>query len=30
MTLIQLPSLPRETPTYPSGLNGTFELAIDL
>ena len=27
---VQLPSLLGETPTYPSGLNGTFELAIDL
>lgn len=26
----QLPALLGETPTYPSGLNGTFELAIDL
>jgi lactoylglutathione lyase len=26
----QLPGLLGETPTYPSGLNGTFELAIDL
>ena len=26
----QLPSLLGQTPTYPSGLNGTFELAIDL
>ena len=26
----QLPSLLGETPTYPGGLNGTFELAIDL
>ncbi len=25
-----LPSLLGQTPTYPSGLNGTFELAIDL
>src|SRR5512143_1608038 len=26
----QLPGLLGQTPTYPSGLNGTFELAIDL
>ncbi|MGB2982465.1 MAG: VOC family protein [Candidatus Bipolaricaulia bacterium] len=26
----QLPGLLGEAPTYPSGLNGTFELAIDL
>ena len=26
----QLPSLLNQAPTYPSGLNGTFELAIDL
>jgi lactoylglutathione lyase len=26
----QLPGLLKQTPTYPSGLNGTFELAIDL
>jgi predicted enzyme related to lactoylglutathione lyase len=26
----QLPRLLGETPTYPNGLNGTFELAIDL
>ena len=26
----QLPGLLNQTPTYPSGLNGTFELAIDL
>ena len=26
----QLPDLLGQTPTYPSGLNGTFELAIDL
>ena len=26
----QLPSLLGQAPTYPSGLNGTFELAIDL
>jgi lactoylglutathione lyase len=26
----QLPSLLGQVPTYPSGLNGTFELAIDL
>lgn len=26
----QLPDLLGRTPTYPSGLNGTFELAIDL
>ncbi len=26
----QLPSLLGQSPTYPSGLNGTFELAIDL
>jgi lactoylglutathione lyase len=26
----RLPDLLGETPTYPSGLNGTFELAIDL
>jgi lactoylglutathione lyase len=26
----QLPGLLGETPTYPPGLNGTFELAIDL
>jgi lactoylglutathione lyase len=26
----QLPGLLGEIPTYPSGLNGTFELAIDL
>jgi len=26
----QLPSLLGEEPTYPRGLNGTFELAIDL
>jgi catechol 2,3-dioxygenase-like lactoylglutathione lyase family enzyme len=26
----QLPGLLGETPTYPSGLNGTFELAVDL
>ncbi len=26
----QLPQLLGQTPTYPSGLNGTFELAIDL
>jgi lactoylglutathione lyase len=26
----QLPGLLRQAPTYPSGLNGTFELAIDL
>jgi catechol 2,3-dioxygenase-like lactoylglutathione lyase family enzyme len=26
----QLPDLFGEVPTYPSGLNGTFELAIDL
>ena len=25
----QLPTLLNQTPTYPSGLNGTFELAID-
>jgi catechol 2,3-dioxygenase-like lactoylglutathione lyase family enzyme len=25
----QLPQLLNQTPTYPSGLNGTFELAID-
>ena len=27
---VQLPGLLGQTPTYPSGLNGTFELAIDL
>jgi predicted enzyme related to lactoylglutathione lyase len=26
----QLPGLLGQTPTYPAGLNGTFELAIDL
>lgn len=26
----QLPSLLGQTPTYPAGLNGTFEIAIDL
>jgi lactoylglutathione lyase len=26
----QLPDLLGQTPTYPSGLNGTFEIAIDL
>ena len=26
----QLPGLLGQSPTYPSGLNGTFELAIDL
>ncbi len=26
----ELPRLLGQTPTYPSGLNGTFELAIDL
>ena len=26
----QLPGLLGQAPTYPSGLNGTFELAIDL
>ena len=26
----ELPGLLGQTPTYPSGLNGTFELAIDL
>ncbi len=26
----QLPALLGQAPTYPSGLNGTFELAIDL
>ncbi|MBN2147643.1 MAG: VOC family protein [Anaerolineales bacterium] len=26
----QLPSLLGQSPTYPSGINGTFELAIDL
>jgi lactoylglutathione lyase len=26
----QLPTLLNQIPTYPSGLNGTFELAIDL
>jgi lactoylglutathione lyase len=26
----QLPGLLGQTPTYPEGLNGTFELAIDL
>jgi catechol 2,3-dioxygenase-like lactoylglutathione lyase family enzyme len=26
----QLPGLLGQIPTYPSGLNGTFELAIDL
>jgi lactoylglutathione lyase len=26
----QLPSLLGQTPSYPAGLNGTFELAIDL
>lgn len=26
----QLPNLLGQTPTYPTGLNGTFELAIDL
>mgnify|MGYP000188670622 CR=1 FL=1 len=26
----QLPALLRQEPTYPAGLNGTFELAIDL
>ena len=26
----QLPGLLGQTPTYPDGLNGTFELAIDL
>lgn len=26
----QLPALLGQTPTYPNGLNGTFELAIDL
>ena len=26
----QFPGLLGQTPTYPSGLNGTFELAIDL
>ncbi len=26
----QLPGILGETPTYPNGLNGTFELAIDL
>jgi lactoylglutathione lyase len=25
-----LPDLLKQTPTYPAGLNGTFELAIDL
>ncbi len=28
--LAQLPGLLKQTPTFPSGLNGTFELAIDL
>ena len=26
----QLPGLFGQTPTFPSGMNGTFELAIDL
>jgi lactoylglutathione lyase len=26
----QLPTLMGQTPTYPAGLNGTFEIAIDL
>ena len=26
----QLPGLLGQTPTYPSGINGTFELAVDL
>ena len=26
----QLPGLLGQTPTYPSGLNGTFEIALDL
>lgn len=26
----ELPGLLGQTPTYPSGLNGTFELAVDL
>ena len=26
----QLPNLLKQTPTYPDGLNGTFEIAIDL
>jgi lactoylglutathione lyase len=27
---VQLPDLLGQTPTYPTGINGTFELAIDL